>query len=249
MRHDAFRDAYRKLEQKMESRAEDDGDVFLPSAAPSGPVDFVLICMEPSLGSNSADQVRERVRAGSRNFLHSVEDFILHFSAHTYLCGPTKHYHVTDWSEGAMRVKVAREARDRRYARWYLLLLEEVQLVSAPNAGFVAVGGVVAKELQRRNFRGPLCEVLHYSGQAARARKAFVAERKASFEAFRETVSLRDVRATAEEVLRSANVLSAFSEEALGRLDWAQLTESRKQLVFHYKVKFESFRAQLKACP
>lgn len=242
---DAFQVAYRELEQKMEAQAERDRSVFLPSAAPASPVDFVLICMEPSLGSNSANQVREGVRAGSKNFFSSVEDFILHFSARRFLCGPTQRYHVTDWSKGAMRVKVAREARDRRYARWYPLLLEEIDLVAAANAGFIAVGNVVAKELQRRTFRRPLCEVIHYSGQAARARKAFVAARKASFEAFRETVSLEDIRATAEEALRSANVPSVFRERTLGRLDKSQLTDSRKQLVFHYKIKFEFFRSQL----
>lgn len=245
--HDAFQLAYRSIEQQMKARAEEDGNVFLPSAAPAGPVDYVLICMEPSLGrwATSAAQARERVEGGFRNFLSSIEGFILHFSAQAFLCASGERYHITDFSKGAMLVKNARAARAERYDKWYPLLMKEIELVASSRAGFVAVGSHVAGELERRGFRRPLVKVIHYSGQAARARKAFVAEHKADFEKFRETVSLRDIRAAAEEVLRSANVPPAFREEALGRLDRTQLTESRKQLVFNYKVKFESLRLQL----
>jgi len=241
---DAFHFAYRSLEQEMKDQAEGDGCVFLPSAAPAGPVDYVLICMEPSLGSTSADHVREHVEAGGRNFLSSIEDFILHFSARNYLCGPTQRYHVTDWSKGAMRVAVARAARDQRYTKWYPFLLEEIELVAAPNAGFIAVGAVVAEELQRRNFRRPLCRVIHYSGQAARARKKGIAGREPAFEDFRDSVSLKDLLVTAEEILRSACVPTAIRDETLTKLEKRQLTTSRKQLIFNYKVAFESFRTR-----
>src|SRR6266542_3407833 len=90
---DRFRAAYRALEARMRALAEGDRDVFLPNPEPSGPVGHVFICMEPSLGRDSPDDVRKKVEAGARNFVNSMEDFILHFCARTYLGGT---YHITD---------------------------------------------------------------------------------------------------------------------------------------------------------
>jgi len=45
----SFQVAYRGLEERMRAHAEADGDVFLPSPEPEAPVQYVLICMEPSL--------------------------------------------------------------------------------------------------------------------------------------------------------------------------------------------------------
>jgi hypothetical protein len=77
-----FRAAYRELEARMRALAEDDGDVFLPNPEPPGPVEHVFICMEPSLGSwaRSLEEARAKVEADFRNFVFSIEDFILHFS-------------------------------------------------------------------------------------------------------------------------------------------------------------------------
>ena len=46
----SFRIAYRELEERMKALAEADDNVFLPNSEPDGPVQYVLICMEPSLG-------------------------------------------------------------------------------------------------------------------------------------------------------------------------------------------------------
>jgi hypothetical protein len=101
----SFQAAYRELEQRMKSLAETDGDIYLPNAEPDGPVDYVVICMEPSLGrwARSPDHARARVKAGFRNFLSSLEDFILHYSVRHYLCGPGQRYHMTDLSKGVSR--------------------------------------------------------------------------------------------------------------------------------------------------
>jgi hypothetical protein len=124
----SFHTAYRELEEKMKALAEADGDVFLPNPEPPSPVHYVLICMEPSLGwwAQSADHARSRVEAGFRNFLFSIEDFILHFCVRRYLCGPAERYHMTDFSKGAMLVDRAGLARIQRYDRWYALLQEEI---------------------------------------------------------------------------------------------------------------------------
>src|SRR5271165_6026615 len=127
----------------MKELAKADGDVFLPNPEPECPVHYVLICMEPSLGRCSADQLSSKVEEGFRNFLFSIEDFIFHFCVRRYLCGPAQRYHITDVSKGAMLVDRANLARSRRYDRWYPLLKEEIDVVAAPNAAFVAVGKAV----------------------------------------------------------------------------------------------------------
>ena len=72
----------------MKALAEADGDVYLPNPKPGGPVDYVLICMEPSLAhwARSAKEARARVDAGFRNFLAGFEPMLLHFSVRRFLC-------------------------------------------------------------------------------------------------------------------------------------------------------------------
>ncbi len=228
----------------MKALAEADGDVFLPNPEPLGTVQYVLICMEPSLGSwaRSAEEARSRVEAGFKNFLFSIEDFILHFCVRRYLCGPAERYHITDFSKGAMLVDHAGLARIQRYDRWYALLQEEIDICASPSAGIVAVGNDVAQHLARRGFRRPFTRVIHYSGQAGLARSAGVVGREDSFQAFSGSVSLEDVVATAEAVLKAAHVPSEIRDDTLSRLAKSQLTTSRQQLIFDYKVAFEKIR-------
>jgi hypothetical protein len=242
---ESFHTAYRELEERMKALAEADGDVFVPSPEPLGPVQYVLICMEPSLGwwARSADHARSKVEAGFRNFLFSIEDFILHFCVRRYLCGSAQRYHITDLSKGAMLVDHAGLARIQRYDRWYPLLREEIDLCATPSAGIVAVGNVVSHYLARRGFRRPFTRVIHYSSQAGRARSAGLVGREDSFRAFRGSVSLEDVIATAEDVLKAAHVPSEIRDDTLSRLAKSQLTASRQQLIFNYKVAFELMRS------
>src|SRR6516164_6078221 len=151
---ESFRTAYRELEERMKLLAEADGDVFLPNPEPLGTVQYILICMEPSLSrwARSADHARSRVEAGFRNFLFSIEDFILHFCVRRYLCCSMQRYHITDISKGAMLVHRAGLARSQRYDRWYGLLLEELELCGTADAGIIAVGNAVSQHLAKRGF-------------------------------------------------------------------------------------------------
>lgn len=236
--------AYRDLEKRMKALAEKDGDVYLPNPEPDVPVQYVLICMEPSLGhwARSADLARSRVEAGFRNFLASIDTMILHFCVRRYLCGPAERYHITDLSKGAMLVDRAGLVRVQRYDRWYELLQEEIDIVATPDAGIVAVGNVVSEHLERRGFRRPFTRVIHYSGQAAHARSAGIRDREDQFRAFKDSVSLEDLVATADGVLGAARVPAAIRDEALMRLAKSQLTSSRQQLIFNYKLAFERMR-------
>ena len=165
-----FQARYRALEKRMKAFAEAHGDIFVPNPQPDAPVQHVLICMEPSLGrwARSADQARSKVEAGFRNFLFSIEDFILHFCVRRYLCKSGERYHITDLSKGAMLVDRAKPERSERYDRWYPLLEDEISLVATPDAAIVAVGKVVYQYLQRQRFRRPLTGVIHYSGHRRR---------------------------------------------------------------------------------
>jgi hypothetical protein len=240
-----FQAAYRELEQRMKALAEKDRDVFLPNPEPEGSARYVLICMEPSLGgwARSAEDGKAKVEAGYRNFLSSLEDFILHFATSHYLCKPGERYHITDISKGAMPVRRAGMARLERYDRWYPLLLEELQLVAAPDAGIVAVGGAVARHLALRGFQPPFTRIMHYSGQAALARNAAVVGREDSFQAFSQSLSVDVVLATAESVLKAARVPAVFRDGTLTRLMRRQLTTSHKKLMFSYKLAFDAMRS------
>jgi len=248
---ESFHKAYRALEEKMKALAEADGDVFLPNPEPLGPVQYILITMEPSLGRwargsdarSRAEHAKSRVEAGFRNFLPSDEISILHFCIRRYLCGPAERYHITDFSKGAMLVQHAGLAREQRYVRWYPLLQEEIALCASPTAGIIAVGDEVAQHLTRRGFRRPFTPVLHYSGQAGLARKKAIERREESFQAFLGSVSLEDVVATAKNVLREAHASSDIRDDTLSRLTQKrQLTISSQQLIFIYKEAFESIR-------
>lgn len=233
----------------MKALAEADGDVFLPSPEPLGPVEYVFIGMEPSLGrwARNAADARSKVEAGFRNFISSVEDFILHFCIQQYLCEPTQRYHITDLSKGAMLVERAGVARIQRYDRWYGLLVEELNLVATSGAGIFAVGNAVAQYLQRRAFPRPFTKVIHYSGLAVRARAAGIVGHEDSFDEFRSSVSLERVLASAEDVLMASAVPAVFRDETLARLAKSQLSESRQQLIFNYKLAFEAMGSPARA--
>lgn len=240
-----LRAAYLELEARMKVLAEADGDVFLPNPEPIGPVEYVFVCMEPSLGrwARSPDDARAKVKAGFRNFIDSIETSILHFCIREYLCEPTQRYHITDLSKGAMLVKRAGVARTQRYDRWYDLLLEELDLVTTPGAEIVAVGNKVSQHLARNAFPRPFTKVIHYSSQAVRARATGIAGHEAIFEEFKSSLSLDRVLATVEDAFRSSGVPKSFWERTLAGLAKRQLSESMLQLIFNYKLAFGAMRS------
>jgi len=235
---------YRALECRMKAQAQADGDVFLPNPEPSKPVDYVFVCMEPSLGrwAGSADEAREKVDAGFRNFVSSMENSILHFCIRRYLC-EREQLCMTDISKGAMLVKRASAARRERWNRWWPLLKDELDLVAKPDAGIFAVGRPVADYL-RRHGRA-FTHLIHYSGLAGQARRTAILGHEAEFEAWKkmDSVSLPDVLAKAADVLCEAAVPASVRDETLTRLANRQpLSESEQQLIFAYKLAFEAYR-------
>jgi hypothetical protein len=238
-----FRDSYHDLEARFTAQAETDGDIYLPNVEPPGPVKYVFIAMEPSLGrwarsSNPETRAREakaRVGAGFRNFVaDEVGDVVLlHHAIRHYLGAES--YHLTDFSKGAMLTEPAKSLRTERYDRWYPLLIAELELVG-PDAQIFAVGKEVAKHMRRRGSLQPPV-ILHYSGRWPQHRTAAIRGHEPEFAVFRSTVSLNDILATAEKVLEPVPAL--LRNTTLQALRKTELTKSKLELLFAYRLAFD----------
>jgi hypothetical protein len=232
------------LEQKFAATAAVDGDVYLPNFTPSGPVDAVLIGMEPSLGwwARTPAEATAKIAAGFRNFMWSPEDFILHYTARRFLCSAGETYHITDISKGAMTVEKAHIDRRARYARWAVLLDEELRLIAKPDAHIIAIGRDVSVFLKRHGPDRDVARIVHYSAQANAARNAAVIGREAEFRAFSERLSMQHIVDVAEEIMRENAIPAAMSAETMARIQKAKLSESRKKLAFIYSTVFAKLR-------
>lgn len=238
---------YQRLEKEMQRQAEADGAIFLPNVEPDRPVDYIFICMEPSLVRWARDSpacAKARVEAGFRNFLPSDDVALLHFCIQKYLHCRPGHYHITDVSKGAMKVQDAGREREARWDNWFPLLQEEIKLLAAPHARLVAVGSKVHCFLERKSPDRDLRKIIHYSPLAASARITGVAGKQSKFDAFKNSVSKDDLMAAARDVLAWAGIPPNSSEETLGKLDRFALTCSRLKLIFNYKEAFERFREE-----
>ena len=259
-----FKDRYLELEQKFIEQVKRDRKCgvekssFVPNMEPSGPVDFVLIAMEPSTGvPGSAGPPSSGGSKRSMNFLWSAEDFIFHYCVRKYLCGNGQTYHLTDLSKGSMSVRDAGAERQRRYERWFPLLEEELNLVSKPDGTrIIAVGNVVRDFLKDKHLCDSMQSVLHYSRTAAahRKKKAFAlwsakyakndeVKFYSHFDEFCEGLDGDELEATVRSILRKAKMdESVVSHRLRGPGNKARLTNSRKMLMFYYKLKFEELR-------
>jgi hypothetical protein len=163
-------------------------------------------------------------------------------SARQYLCGPGQTYHVTDISKGAMLVERANLDRVARYERWFDLLKQEIELVAKPHAKMIPIGKAVDENLRALRFARPLYPILHYSGQAVRARRAAVAGQEDAFRVFASSVTLDAILAAASITLQENDVPPSLIDSTLTRIGRARLTESRMRLLFAYKLAFAAIR-------
>lgn len=238
----SFTTQMRNLEQEFVAAAAVDGDVYLPNFTPYGPVDAVLIGMEPSLGGGTPVEVAAKIAAGYRNFMWSPEDFILHYAARRFLCSVGATYHITDISKGAMTVEKAHIDRHARYARWGALLDKEVRLIAKPGAHIIAIGRDVCRFLERNCLYSDVTSILHYSPRAITARNAAVRGQEAEFRTFADMLSMQDIVDVAVELMRENSIADAMVEEVIARLRKANLSESRKKLAFIYSTAFAKLR-------
>ena len=175
------------------------------------------------------------VKEGYLNFMYDYEGFLLHYAARHYACGPGQTYHITDISKGAMPVKDANVARTERYDRWFPLLADELRLVGREGAKIYAIGSAVADFLTSKG-RDPAGELLHYSPVAASYRPRAALERPDDFVRFASSIHHDKIVTFARQVMDESEFPAKFRDPVLKRLWNAELTESRKHLLFTYQV-------------
>lgn len=245
-----FHEKYKNLMLRMERQANLDGAIFLPNIEPQGVVENIFICMEPSSGrwAKSVEDGRREIEAGFRNFTTSIEAMILHFCVSKYLCKNNQSYHLTDISKGAMTVQNAMRNRENRYDEWMPLLMEELELIAAPNAKFFAVGKSVSDYLNKRNsthhFSYPFKHIIHYSPLNGKARKKGIRGHEDDFKEFLGSVNLNHIVQQTDELFASNPIIQKYRDVTLKRIRSSKLTESRQKLIYIYKRSFELDMAQ-----
>ena len=174
------------IKERSFSICQAEKSIFLPNTDPASyAIDYIFITMEPSLmwSRELSSECCDPIAMGFKNFMFSLEDFILHYCIRNFLCkNPNKKgstYYITDLSKGAMPTKDADKDRNLRYARWFSLLIAELNLVSYRRTQFVAVGKTVYDFLVNSCFANyfsltkaqiSLFRILHYSRIASRFR-------------------------------------------------------------------------------
>ena len=219
---------------------------YLPNLTPRGHVDYIFICMEPSLGRWAYDpacgkatieKARAEVR-GVRNFTPGGDPAMLYYAASEFL--PTGRCYMTDISKGAMPITKANIDRTQRYNRWFPSLLKEISIVAASDAKFFAVGNAVEKQLDNYGFPYPFATVLHYSSLAQASRIRAVRGREESFEEFKLSMTRERLRKVAEDVFAASyDVPQAIRDDTLREHDKLP-SNSRMQLAFAYKLAFSA---------
>ena len=241
-----FRETYAKLECDFRKQVERDNkelgivSSYVPNFLPPGPVDYVLIAMEPSTGVPGKEI--NGLPKIPQNFSWSVEDFILHYCVREYLCQDGETYHLTDLAKGGMTTKLATKQRQDRYNRWYPLLEKELRLLTKQGGTrLIAIGNVVATFLREK----PLCErvekILHYTRTAASHRNKAIQPWREHYDEFSRTVDKGTFEKSVKKVLNNADMGDYISSRPEGGKPY-QLTESRKKLMFYYKNRFGELR-------
>lgn len=248
MNHQDFQKAYNELEIKMSGLAKKNDEIYVPNIIPHSSVEYIFICMEPSLGewARNRDEAENKLKSGFRNLLDGYNTMILHFAIRNYLCKKDQNYFITDLSKGVMLVRDAGINRVARYKNWYPLLLEEIDIVASPESSVFAVGTHVTRFLDSQNFPRETTSLIHYSGAGTKHWDAAVQEHKEIFDEFQNTVSHEDFLATAEDIIKESDVPKVIGDRALERLRKGKLTRSRLKLMFNYKISFEAIPSKLR---
>ena len=260
-----FSEKWTALECELKAQVERDNcELQIPSKyvhnfIPKGPVDYVLIAMEPSTGVPARKRVRpskgvqeqsvpvdEGITQIDRNFSWSTEDFILHYCLREYLCQSGETYHLTDLAKGGMKTKFAHKERTQRYERWFPLLQKELALLNKPGeTRIIAIGKVVGDFLKDKNSDKSLCDrvarVLHYSRQAARHVYKAIEPLIADFPEFSQTIEREALEKSMKKVLIKGDMDSYISKRPEGGKPF-KLTPFRRKLMFYYKNMFIELR-------
>ncbi len=244
-----FDKEYKRLEAAFKRQViEDNRDLkiestYLPNIVPKGPVDYVLIAMEPSTGvSGRKTAAADSWSQSGRNFTWSFEDFILHYCMRKYLCRDGESYHITDLAKGAIAAGLAGKKRSEKYERWYPHLERELRLLSnQEKTRIIAIGKVVADFLKTKDLCERVESVYHYSWRTASHRNKAMEPWKEEFQEFCRRIDEDDFKKSIEEVLRDADMEQYLPYRPQGGVP-IRLTEYRRKLMFYYKKRFEQLR-------
>ena len=240
-----FDQVYRKLEEEFRQRVEDDNkrwrfeSILLPNVEPAGPVDYVLIGMEPSLGGFAKGKGVARIAyaqslidEGFRNFCGV---WILHHPVRNYLCPDGETYYVTDLAKGAMLTNQKGDESEKKYDEWYPLLEKELGLVAKPDAKIISIGNRVGQFLSKKGLYGHVGTIPHYSRQATRYwGKEITDENKETYREF----------AAGIQTLSGCSCSPNHVWERDCASQEATPTKFEKKLMFDYMVRFERIREQ-----
>ncbi len=145
-----------------------------------------------------------------------------------------------------MKTRLAGVKRTCRYDRWYELLKRELQLLNKQEGTrIIAIGTVVSDYLKGKGLCERVERILHYSRNAAPHRDRAIRQWQEDFPEFSCSVDRADFRyafeQTIEEVLKDADMSSYVDCRPEGGGTY-RLTESRKKLMFLYKMRFSALR-------
>lgn len=248
---ETFEEKYQNLEMEFAERVKEDnrkfeekvkrGDysgIYLPNRMPSGPVDYVLVGMEPSRGwAKDSFDACKGIAGGFRNYC-GVE--ILHFPIKKYLLLDGETYYLTDLAKGAMLTKSPDAGSTKKYEAWYPLLEKELKLVAKPGARVIAIGSKVDGFLRKKKLCGRVYadSIPHYSTQAAvQGERKLIENRDEEYKKFAAQLEGKTWAQIIEEKLPESTLRN-----------WTNLekkpTDWEKKLLFGYKLRFERIRGQ-----
>ena len=250
MKTATFKRKYDRLEKKFCKKAKNERTIYLPNVCPDGPVDFLFVSMEPSLKkwAKTTEEGERLIKEGFRNNLFDIDNFILHYCIRHFLCQGHSYY-ITDLSKGAMPVEVASKGRRNRYQSWFPLFKEEFDIVSNRSTKVIAIGNAPYNFLKKKKFEskidsGNILKILHYSNQAANYRKVAIEHHKSKFNSWVDQPLMKDIITDAREVLEDGGIPLPMGQYILQKLvaHGGDLTESQIQLIFTYKMTFETWK-------
>ena len=243
-----FEEAYSALEDDFRQRVEEDKQsgvkcIFLPNVEPIGPVDYVLVGMEPSLGGFAKGKGYARLEYAQRKidlgFRIFCEVWILHYPVRTFLCQDGESYYVTDLAKGAMLTNEKSAGSEKKYGEWYPLLEKELGLVAKPDAKIISIGNRVGQFLSKKGLYGHVGTIPHYSGRAARywGKEIEGTKRKSEYKQFAARI----------QAISGCFCIPNHACERDGEPVKATPTEPQRRFLFDYKVRFEHIRDQDKS--
>jgi hypothetical protein len=264
---------YARLEKRFKHQVQkdrhtygSDNIVFLPTfPKPKEKVDFVIIGMEPSLTNSWAGNPPNQsdaeiyVQNGFCDFLpFRFEDLIVRYVVLTYL-GKSSSYYMTNVSKGAMILDLASWTRKQRWADWFPLLRDELDLVAKKDAKVFALGRQVYNFLRRKQiktndcvryyplewiksrFQNELNWILHHSPQTIPARNQMVKENENEYQKALLGVTKEKLVRFADEILKSGGATQLMTDWCLGELTNRHFNENHKKLIYCYWNQLKIF--------